>query len=53
MQCYAVKNVDRGREFCNSNFDPEKDLENFLLCYESIPVYSMEYCQLKHPKDID
>ena len=44
MQCYAARNVDRGKEFCNSNFDPEKDVNNFLLCYESIPLYTMQYC---------
>jgi hypothetical protein len=48
MQCYASKNVPRGKEFCNSNFDPETELEYWLICYEGIPVYTFEYCQLKH-----
>ena len=52
MQCYAARNVERGKEFCNANFDPEVDLASFLLCYESIPVFTMEYCQLKFKSDV-
>lgn len=51
MQCYAAKDVERGKEFCSANFDPEEELENFLLCYESIPVFTMQYCQLKYKTD--
>jgi hypothetical protein len=52
MQCYSGKNIKKGIEFCDSNFDPEEDSKNFLLCYESIPAFNMEYCQLKYERDI-
>jgi hypothetical protein len=44
MQCYASKSVSRGVEFCNANFDLKKEMQYWLLCYESIPVYDFEYC---------
>jgi hypothetical protein len=48
MQCYAIKNVARGIEFCNSNFDYKTEEANWILCYESIPVFTATFCQIKH-----
>ena len=52
MQCYSGRNVEKGVEFCDSNFDPIEDKKNFLLCYETIPAFTMKYCQIKYEKDI-
>lgn len=53
MQCYASKNVPRGVEFCISNFDPKKEREVFLECFETITLFTSEYCQVKYDRDPD
>ena len=45
MRCYSERNVPRGEEFCISNFETAEEL---IACYEDIPVYSQNYCDLKH-----
>ena len=53
MQCYAQKNVPRGEEFCTSNFNAtlRDEFEPLMECYESIPLYTMNYCSLKYKRD--
>jgi len=53
MQCYSSKNVPRGEEFCLANFDPKKEREVFLECFETIPLYTADYCQVKYDRDPD
>lgn len=53
MQCYAQKKVARGEEFCTSNFDANNrdEFVDLMECYESIPLYTMNYCSLKYVRD--
>ena len=53
MQCYASKNVERGEEFCVSNFDPKIEREVFLDCFEGIPLFTFSYCKVKFDNDPD
>jgi hypothetical protein len=53
MQCYAGKSVERGEEFCVANFDKKTEKDLLLLCYELIPLFTMDYCRLKYAKDPD
>jgi hypothetical protein len=48
MQCYAQKLVPRGEEFCEANFDPKTETAAYLECYELIPLFTENYCRVKH-----
>ena len=53
MQCYASKNVERGEEFCVTNFDPKTERNVFLECFEGIPLFTHTYCKIKFDNDPD
>ena len=48
MQCYGTKGVSKGEEFCTSNFNEVTELALLLECYESIPIFTKNYCRLKN-----
>jgi hypothetical protein len=48
MQCYAGREVEKGQEFCDSNFNKKLEVSLWLDCYEKIEIFTSEYCQLRY-----